>query len=212
MPGDALPLATFELERVLETTSAMHDLAAPLAQWVPRLIGLSHAGCWRVHTPFSTSAMTVQPTEQCVQTFFRTSTAAPALEPLASAARTESSRTMLIIASVPAKTGTAKKRAAVKCAYGGGCREDARLGTPNLLLSASDQHGLRSLRLRLRLSPLVAIGPVVERFHVFGFAVARACFLAAGVIGLGHGSGRAATGVTVAADAPPSARRKCRRL
>ncbi len=26
MPGDALPLATFELERVLETTSAMHDL------------------------------------------------------------------------------------------------------------------------------------------------------------------------------------------
>src|SRR5712671_4231695 len=41
---------------------------APLAQWAPRLNGLSKPGSWRVHTPFSTVAMTVQPTEQCVHT------------------------------------------------------------------------------------------------------------------------------------------------
>ncbi len=42
---------------------------APLAQCVPRLIGDSHAGSWPTHTPFCTSATTVQPTEQCVQMF-----------------------------------------------------------------------------------------------------------------------------------------------
>src|SRR3954469_24673824 len=41
---------------------------APLAQCEPRLSGLSQAGSWPTHTPFCTSAITVQPTEQCVQT------------------------------------------------------------------------------------------------------------------------------------------------
>src|SRR4051794_11427703 len=46
-------------------------MAAPLAQCVPRLIGLSQEGSCPVHTPFCTSAVTVQPTEQCVHTFLR---------------------------------------------------------------------------------------------------------------------------------------------
>src|SRR5438270_1116459 len=41
---------------------------APLAQWAPRLNGLSKPGSCRVQTPFSTVAITVQPTEQWVQT------------------------------------------------------------------------------------------------------------------------------------------------
>src|SRR5258705_13826204 len=45
---------------------------APLAQCEPRLIGESQLGSWPIHTPFSTSAVTVHPTEQCVQTLLRT--------------------------------------------------------------------------------------------------------------------------------------------
>src|SRR6478609_10035900 len=45
---------------------------APLAQCDPRLIGDSQLGSWPIHTPFSTSAVTVHPTEQCVQTLLRT--------------------------------------------------------------------------------------------------------------------------------------------
>ena len=50
---------------------------APLAQCEPRLIGISQLGSWPIHTPFATSAVTVQPTEQCVQTLLRMVTAAP---------------------------------------------------------------------------------------------------------------------------------------
>src|SRR5436309_10991916 len=50
---------------------------APLAQCEPRLIGDSQLGSWPIHTPFDTSAVTVQPTAQCVQTLFLISTAAP---------------------------------------------------------------------------------------------------------------------------------------
>src|SRR3954469_22633929 len=65
-------------------------MAAPLAQWVPRLIGLLQAGSWPVHTPFCTSARTVQPTEQWVQTFLRMVTGIPGFGPaIASALRTE---------------------------------------------------------------------------------------------------------------------------
>jgi hypothetical protein len=42
---------------------------APLAQWVPRLIGDSQDGSCPTQTPFCTSAVTVQPTEQWVQMF-----------------------------------------------------------------------------------------------------------------------------------------------
>ena len=39
-----------------------------MAQCAPRLNGLSKPGSWPIQTPFSTSAITVQPTEQWVQT------------------------------------------------------------------------------------------------------------------------------------------------
>src|SRR6185437_852956 len=50
---------------------------APLAQCEPRLIGDSQLGSWPIQTPFDTSAVTVQPTEQWVQTFLRIVTGAP---------------------------------------------------------------------------------------------------------------------------------------
>src|SRR5690242_12092235 len=50
---------------------------APLAQWEPRLIGDSQLGSWPIQTPFETSAVTVQPTEQCVHTLLRMVTCAP---------------------------------------------------------------------------------------------------------------------------------------
>ena len=49
--------------------------AAPLAQCAPRLNGLSQPGSCPVQTPLLTSATTVQPTEQCVQTDLIVSTA-----------------------------------------------------------------------------------------------------------------------------------------
>src|SRR5437588_1400646 len=52
--------------------------AAPLAQCEPRLSGESQLGSWPIHTPFATSAVTVQPTEQWVQMFLRMVTCAPA--------------------------------------------------------------------------------------------------------------------------------------
>src|ERR1700738_2124789 len=40
-------------------------------------MGLSYSGSWPIHTPFATSAITEQPTEQWVQTFLRVVTVAP---------------------------------------------------------------------------------------------------------------------------------------
>src|SRR6185295_15879083 len=48
-----------------------------LAQCEPLLIGLSQLGSWPIHTPLDTSAVTVQPTAQCVQMFLWMVTAAP---------------------------------------------------------------------------------------------------------------------------------------
>src|SRR5437773_9045048 len=50
---------------------------APFAQCEPRLIGLSQLGSWPIQTPFATSAVTVQPTAQWVQTLLRVSSLAP---------------------------------------------------------------------------------------------------------------------------------------
>src|ERR1035437_10452311 len=50
---------------------------APLAQCEPRLIGDSQLGSWPIHTPLETSAVTVQPTAQCVQMLLRMVTAVP---------------------------------------------------------------------------------------------------------------------------------------
>ena len=48
--------------------------AAPLAQWAPRLIGLSQAGSCPIQTSLRTSAITVQATAQWVQTDLMIST------------------------------------------------------------------------------------------------------------------------------------------
>src|SRR5271166_2932618 len=50
---------------------------APLAQCEPRLIGLSQLGSCPIHTPFATSAVTVQPTAQWVHTLLRLTNCAP---------------------------------------------------------------------------------------------------------------------------------------
>src|SRR4051812_34910026 len=50
---------------------------APWAKCEPRLIGLPQLGSWPIHTPLETSAVTVQPTAQCVQMFLWMVTAAP---------------------------------------------------------------------------------------------------------------------------------------
>src|SRR4051812_14130110 len=79
-------------------------IAAPLAQWVPRLIGLSQDGSWPTQTPLTTSAVTVQPTEQWVQTFFLMTTSGPLTEdPAASALRTEPSWIVPAAARPPAR-------------------------------------------------------------------------------------------------------------
>ena len=75
---------------------------APLAQCEPRLIGLSQAGSWPTQTPFCTSAITVQPTEQCVQMFFLISVGAPTIFGPACALRTEPSGIRPIAAPAPA--------------------------------------------------------------------------------------------------------------
>src|SRR4051795_3282890 len=81
-------------------TSSRTD--APLAQCEPRLIGESQAGSWPTQTPFCTSAITVQPTEQCVQTFFLISVGAPTIFGPASALRTDPSGIRPSAAPAPA--------------------------------------------------------------------------------------------------------------
>src|SRR3954469_11745384 len=87
-------------------------MAAPLAQCVPRLIGLAQDGSWPTHTPFTTSAVTVQPTEQCVQMFFLTTVPGPtADEPAASALRTAPSWIEPAAASAPAVSPDLRRNA-----------------------------------------------------------------------------------------------------
>src|SRR6187402_1493168 len=85
------PLTSFigYFSRRSPCTSSRTD--APLAQCEPRLSGLSQAGSWPTQTPFCTSAITVQPTEQCVQMFFLISVGLPTIFGPASALRTEPS-------------------------------------------------------------------------------------------------------------------------
>src|SRR5262249_30003947 len=76
---------------------------APLQQCDPRLIGLSKLGSCPIHTPFETSAVTVQPTEQWVQMLLRIVTCAPgAGGGPASALRTLASGSAPSAASEPA--------------------------------------------------------------------------------------------------------------
>src|SRR6185436_3425957 len=77
-------------------------IEAPFAQCAPRLIGESNTGSCLVHTPFSTTASTAQPTEQCVQTLRLTS-----VLPAAALSAAGASPTMLNgswLATAPAPT------------------------------------------------------------------------------------------------------------
>ena len=78
---------------------------APLAQCAPRLKGLSNDGDWPTQTPSYTSAVTVHPTEQCVQTdkTFLISPAAP-IFPAACAFRTRVRGNVVVNAAVPHAT------------------------------------------------------------------------------------------------------------
>jgi hypothetical protein len=83
--------------------------AAPLAQCEPRLIGESQLGSWPTQTPFTTSAVTVQPTEQCVQMLLRM--VAPAtLGPAASAFRTVASGNAPMVARPVATSPDLRKK------------------------------------------------------------------------------------------------------
>src|SRR5205085_2555656 len=63
-----LPFTSFMGYRRRNSPWPCSPSAAPFAQCAPRLIGESNTGSWRTHTPFSTTASTAQPTEQCVHT------------------------------------------------------------------------------------------------------------------------------------------------
>src|SRR6478609_3390197 len=81
---DHLPFVSFigYFRRRSPETSSRTE--APFAQCEPRLMGDSQLGSCPTQTPFETSAVTVQPTEQCVQTLLRI-VAPPTFGPAASA-------------------------------------------------------------------------------------------------------------------------------
>jgi hypothetical protein len=66
-----LPSASFIGYFSRRSPCASSRVAAPLAQCVPILIGLSNTGSCPIHTPFCTSAQMAQPTEQNGQMVFR---------------------------------------------------------------------------------------------------------------------------------------------
>src|SRR3954471_17993511 len=82
------PFTSFMGYRKRRSPCTSSRVAAPLAQCDPRVIGESHAGSWPTHTPFTTSAISVQPTEQCVQMFLRNVAPEVGIEPAAPALRT----------------------------------------------------------------------------------------------------------------------------
>src|SRR6185369_10666255 len=136
---------------------------APLAQCEPRLIGLSQAGSWPTQTPFCTSAITVQPTEQCVQMFFLISVGAPTIFGPACALRTDPSGINPSAAPAPAvrpdrrrkvrRSRTPEARpAAIPC-------KRARPADPSLRL------------INMCVAPSVAVDAVVV-LDVVGFLVA----------------------------------------
>ncbi len=71
-----LPLTSFigDFSRCEFSCMPCSRTEAPLAQCAPRLSGESNTGSCRIQTPFSTTASTEQPTEQCVHTVRLTST------------------------------------------------------------------------------------------------------------------------------------------
>src|SRR5258705_7027884 len=158
------PLTSFigDFSRRSPCTSSRTE--APLAQCEPRLIGLSQAGSWPTQTPFCTSAITVQPTEQCVQTFFLISVGAPTIFGPACALRTEPSGIRPIAAPAPAARPDRR-------------RNVRRSRTPDERLAATPcKRALPadpSLRLiNMCVVPSIAVDAIVV-FDVIGFPVAR---------------------------------------
>src|SRR5918997_290817 len=138
-------------------------MAAPLAQWVPRLMGLSQLGSWPTHTPFCTSAVTVHPTEQWVQMFFLMVTGEPGFGcPMPpSAALTEPRRGEPTAASPP--TVRPDRRRKARRSMASEARPAAR--ACSFPFAASPLLRLVSMGQPSLLERLVAIG-AVEGLHV----------------------------------------------
>ena len=75
------------------------------------MIGESQAGSWPTHTPLTTSAIKVQPTEQCVQMFLRSVAPDVTIEPAASALRTLASGSAPTAARPPAARPERRRKA-----------------------------------------------------------------------------------------------------
>ena len=73
IPGNARPLAVDELHRISQPPVAVHEFAHRSALGAMRaaIDRRSQLGSWPTQTPLTTSAVTVQPTEQCVQMLLR---------------------------------------------------------------------------------------------------------------------------------------------
>src|SRR5680860_101284 len=87
---------------------------APLAQWEPRFIGESKSGSWPVHTPFCTSAMTPQPTEQWVHTERRISVLTPSLGALSKASARRIMENGRVPANAPPPMASPERRRKVR--------------------------------------------------------------------------------------------------
>src|SRR6185312_886863 len=157
------PLTSFigDFSRRSPCTSSRTD--APLAQCEPRLIGLSQAGSWPTQTPFCTSAITVQPTEQWVQMFFLISVGAPTIFGPACALRTEPSG--INPNAAPAPAARPERRRNVRRSR----TPDARPAIPCKRARPADP----SLRfVSMCVVPSVAVDAIVV-LDVIGFLVAR---------------------------------------
>ena len=107
------------------------------------MIGESQPGSWPIQTPFDTSAMTVQPTEQCVQMFLRMVTCSAGggrragfrLAHAAERQRAERGET------ASRKAGAAQEGAAVEAAFRLPLERASECAAASLTFCALDQHG-----------------------------------------------------------------------
>src|SRR6516225_5523506 len=112
---------------------------APLAQCEPRLSGESQLGSWPTHTPFTTSAVTVQPTEQWVQMFLRiTEPTVSGPATAASALWTVPSGIVPSTARLPAPIPELQKRSPVESSGLGG--EPRKGAAARRMIYSLDQH------------------------------------------------------------------------
>src|SRR3712207_6462231 len=156
-------------------------IAAPLAQWVPRLIGLSQPGSWPVHTPFCTSAVTVQPTEQWVQMFFLITVSTPGFGPsMAFALRTAPSWSEPAAARPPMARPERRRKVRRSMAS----RASPAVTAWSLPRLVSPLLRLISMAASL-LQGLVAVGPVEGLDAGAVRLVAGLRLLLAGIVGLG---------------------------